>query len=187
MILLCKRCFAFVVWCEHQHNMVINVGVLWWNEFVFLYTSRVALMLCPHYSGWLSQRKIIRCSVYTYPMTLHFINRRAKASLRHRNRAATTVLVCEQKPYPVWCSWWRERYSVYCEHNLVPRSPETKGKGDLNFQRDRVRSGYDIKVNIALITVLRLLNAFQIYPGELRQRCFNFSIINCIFPLKQWS
>ena len=99
-------------------------------------------------------------------MTLHFINRRAAASLRHRNRAATTVLVCEKKSYPVRFSWWRERYSIYCEHNLVPRSTEAKGKGDLNFQRDRVRSGYDIKVNIALITVLRLLNAFHIYPGE---------------------
>ena len=49
----------------------------------------------------LSPHKTIRCSVHTYPMTLHFINRRAAALLRHRNRAATTVLVCEQKPYPV--------------------------------------------------------------------------------------
>ena len=49
----------------------------------------------------LSPHKTIPCSVHTYPMALHFINRRAAASLRHRNRAATTVLVCEQKPYPV--------------------------------------------------------------------------------------
>ena len=88
---------------------------------------------------YLSPHKTIHCSVYTYPMTLHFINRRAAASLRHRNRSAATVLVCEQKPYPVRFSWWRERYSVYCEHNLVPRSTEAKEKGDLNFQRDRVR------------------------------------------------
>ena len=86
-------------------------------------------------SECLSPHKTIPCSVHTYPMTLHFMNRRAAASLRHRNRAATTVLVCEQKPYPVRLSWWRERYSVYCEHNLVPRSPDAKGKGDLTFQR----------------------------------------------------
>ena len=34
-------------------------------------------------------------------MNLHFRDRRGAASLRHRNRAATTVLMCEQKPYPV--------------------------------------------------------------------------------------
>ena len=32
---------------------------------------------------------------------LFFRDRRRAASLRHRNRAATTVLVCEQKQYPV--------------------------------------------------------------------------------------
>ena len=154
------------------------------NLFFFI---PLVLLLCFSHTiaEYLSPHKTIHCSVYTYPMTLHFINRRAAASLRHRNRAATTVLVCEQKPYPVRFSWWRERYSVYREHNLVPRSTETKGKGDLNFQRDRVRSGYDIKVNITLITVLRLLNVFHIYLGELLQRCLSVIIINCIFPLKQ--
>ena len=32
------------------------------------------------------------------------------ASLRHKNRATTTVLVCEQKPCPVWFSWRRKNY-----------------------------------------------------------------------------
>ena len=32
---------------------------------------------------------------------LHFGDRRWAASLRYKNRAATTVLVCEEKPYPV--------------------------------------------------------------------------------------
>ena len=31
-------------------------------------------------------------------VTLHFRERRGAASLRRRNRAATTVLMCEQKP-----------------------------------------------------------------------------------------
>ena len=34
-------------------------------------------------------------------MTLHFQDRRGAASLYHRNRAKTPVLVCEQKPFPV--------------------------------------------------------------------------------------
>ena len=34
-------------------------------------------------------------------VTLHLRDRRGATSLRHRNRAATTVLVCEQKPHPV--------------------------------------------------------------------------------------
>ena len=32
---------------------------------------------------------------------LHFRDRRWAASLRYKNRAATTVLVCEEMPYPV--------------------------------------------------------------------------------------
>ena len=104
------------------------------NLFFFI---PLVLLLCFFHTiaEYLSPHKTIHCSGYTYPMTLHFINRRAPASLCHRNRAATTVLVYEKKPYPERFSWWRERYSVYCEHNLVPRSPEAKGKGDLTFQR----------------------------------------------------
>ena len=47
-------------------------------------------------------------------VTLHFRDRRGAASLRHKNRAATTVLVGKQKPCPVWFSWRRNfiRYSV---------------------------------------------------------------------------
>ena len=35
-------------------------------------------------------------------VTLHFRDRRGVASLRYSNRAEITVLMCEQKPYPVW-------------------------------------------------------------------------------------
>ena len=103
---------------------------------LFFFIPLLLLLFFAHtIAECLSPHETIRCSVYTYPMTLHFINRRAAVSLRHRNRAATTVLVCEKKPYPVRFSWWRERYSVYREHNLVPRSTEAKEKGDLTFQR----------------------------------------------------
>ena len=37
-----------------------------------------------------------------YPIvTLRFRDRRAAASPRYRNRAKISVLMCEQKPYPV--------------------------------------------------------------------------------------
>ena len=38
---------------------------------------------------------------------LQFWGWRSLASLLHRSRAATTVLVCEQKPYLIWFSWHR--------------------------------------------------------------------------------
>jgi len=51
-------------------------------------------------------------------VTLHFRDQRGTASIRHRNRAATTVLMCEQKPHPVWFSWRCKTYPVKCEHNI---------------------------------------------------------------------
>ena len=38
-------------------------------------------------------------------MTLHLRGRRAAASLRYRNRAEITVIVCVQKPHQVWFSY----------------------------------------------------------------------------------
>ena len=60
-----------------------------------------AVRLCLHYTvmAFPGASKTIRYSVNTYPnVTLLFRDLRAAASLRHRNRA-TTVLMCEQKPY----------------------------------------------------------------------------------------
>ena len=50
-------------------------------------------------------------------MTLHFRSTFlcGAASFRYRNRAATIVLVCEQKPYSAWFSWWRKIYPVYIQ------------------------------------------------------------------------
>ena len=45
------------------------------------------------------------CSHSIRYMTLHFRGRRAAASLRYRNRAKITVIVCEQKPHQVWFSY----------------------------------------------------------------------------------
>ena len=48
--------------------------------------------------------------------TLHFRDQRGTASLRYRNRAKITVLMCEQKPYSAWFSCMRKSYPVECEH-----------------------------------------------------------------------
>ena len=44
---------------------------------------------------------------------IHFQDRRGAASLRYRNRAKITVLMCEQKPYSVWFSGRRKSYLVW--------------------------------------------------------------------------
>ena len=42
-------------------------------------------------------------------MIRHLRVRRGTASLRYRNRAKIIVLMCEEKPYPVWFSCRRKR------------------------------------------------------------------------------
>ena len=59
-----------------------------------------------------------RYGVHSYPK--YNSTRRSDASLRHRNRAATTVLVCEQKPYSLWFSWRQKSYPVKCVHRTYP-------------------------------------------------------------------
>ena len=51
-------------------------------------------------------------------VTLHFRDRRSTASHRYRNRAEITLLMCEQKPYPVWLSRLRKSCPVLCEKGL---------------------------------------------------------------------
>ena len=53
--------------------------------------------LCSYYTGWffVPTRKAIRC------VTHHFRDQREAASLHYRSYAVITILVCEQKPYPV--------------------------------------------------------------------------------------
>ena len=45
-------------------------------------------------------------------VTLLFRDRRGAASLRYKKRAKITVVMCEQKPYPVWFSCMRKSYFV---------------------------------------------------------------------------
>ena len=50
--------------------------------------------------------------------TLHFRELRGAASLCYRNRAKITVLMCEQKPYPVWFWCRRTSYPAHCKYSL---------------------------------------------------------------------
>ena len=68
------------------------------------------LMLCSHYSGkiYVLTQNVMRYSMNTYPICLHFGDRCVAASFR----AEITVLMCEQKPYPVWFSRRRKSYPI---------------------------------------------------------------------------
>ena len=45
-------------------------------------------------------------------------DRRGAASLRYRNHAQITAVMCEGKPYPVWFSCRRKSYPLLCKHGL---------------------------------------------------------------------
>ena len=81
------------------------------------------------YLVWFSWRHEKVFSIVWTPIrcaALHFRDRRGVASLRHRNRATTTVLVCEQKPCAstVWFSWRRKNYLV--SDSFWAATPRTK-------------------------------------------------------------
>ena len=61
-------------------------------------------------------------------VTFHFRDRCVAASLRYRNRAEITVLMSEQKPYPVWFPCRRKSSPVECEHSLRMRSKICKSQ-----------------------------------------------------------
>ena len=70
------------------------------------------------------------------------------ASFRYRNRAATIVVVCEQKPYSAWFSRWRKNYPVY-----IVWTPIRSGDVTLHF-KDRRRAASLRHRNQATTTVL---------------------------------
>ena len=65
-----------------------------WQDFDIIFTFHKAMLtlFIPN-----RVQGIVRTPIRF--VTVHFGDRRGTASLHHRNRAATTVLVCEQKPY----------------------------------------------------------------------------------------
>ena len=68
----------------------ISVGSIPHSYLFTSATGRIGVHTVSKYG-----KKPIQC------VTLHFRDRRGAASVRHRNRAALTVLVCEQKPFMV--------------------------------------------------------------------------------------
>ena len=92
-----KRLFHFQnAWSGHG-----PAGQFWLMES--------AVKLCLHYTVMAFSCRHGKLSVILWTsiryLTLHFRDRCGAASPRHRNRATTTVLMCEQKPHPVWFSW----------------------------------------------------------------------------------
>ena len=85
-------------------------------DWRFLQSNLFNLRLCLHYNGqlFLAPRKAVRYSVNTpiRYVTLHCRDRRGVASFRHRNLAATTVFMYEQKLNPRWFSWRRKSYPI---------------------------------------------------------------------------
>ena len=77
----------------------------WWLKFFRHFRTRwTTLCQCCPSQGELTNYLylVLWCGTDSIRyVTLHFRDRRYTASLRYRNRAEITVLVCEQKPYPV--------------------------------------------------------------------------------------
>ena len=93
------------VWCtKFQSSGIFTSVSVGSSPRSYLFTSaKVRMVFTPKYDT-----KPVR-----YVTLLR--DRRGAVSLRHRNRAEITVLVCEQKTYPVWLSWRRKSNPVWCE------------------------------------------------------------------------
>ena len=85
-------------------------------------TNRGRNLGCDHTrpDSFLCRHETFSCIVWTpiWYVTLHF-KRSARCSFaRYRNRAEISVLIYEQKPYPLWFLCRRKSYPVLCKHSL---------------------------------------------------------------------
>ena len=103
------------VWCAQFQSLLLNICFLSEGFRPRSYILNYFLngpSGCSHFTSvWLKTYLI-------FDAPLSRSARRGAAFLRHRNRAATTALVCEQRPYRIWFSWRRQSYPVKCEHSL---------------------------------------------------------------------
>ena len=77
--------------------------------------SRILSRLFTSATGRIGVHTAPKCDIKPIRyVTLRLRDRLGAASLRHRSLTATTVLLCEQKPYPVWFSWRRKLCPVQC-------------------------------------------------------------------------
>ena len=102
------------------------------------------------------------------------------ASLRYRNRAEIFVLICEQKPYPLWFSIRRKTYPVKGENSLnltLPTImlPNTSSSSDDITTRPWVReitsSSNDIKKNADPFIYLFQESSRVFFIGDVSVKC----------------
>ena len=103
------------------------------------------------------------------------------ASLCYRNRDKIIVLMCEQKPYPLWFSIWRKTYLVKCENSLnltLPTImlPNTSSSSDDITTRPWVReiitgSSNDIKKNADPFIYLFQESSRVFFIGDVSVKC----------------
>ena len=84
--------------------MVVLLGVV----------SKIKAMFTVYRIAFRADTKTLRYSVHTYPICdrLHFRDQRSAASLHNRKRAQIAVVICEQRPSPVWFLCGRKSYAV---------------------------------------------------------------------------
>ena len=91
---------------NNGNTLILPIIIVQGTVLVSLHWLACFLWLCSHYLITFSaDTKVWTPIPY---VTRHFRNQRGAASLRHRNRAEITVLMCEQKHYPVWFSCRRK-------------------------------------------------------------------------------
>ena len=101
------------VWCTQVLSSLLNNYFRLFSSqaLSFLFYFRNGSNRCSYYTKvWLKP-----CPICDTPLS-----RLAQRSfvVRHRNRAATIVFVCEQKPYSARVSWRRKSYLVLYEHSI---------------------------------------------------------------------
>ena len=86
---------------------------VWWS-----YQAQcLRLRLCSQYTVQLFVRTRKLSGIVCTPIRLHFRDRPGAAPLQ-KTRAEITVLMCEQKPSPVWFLCRRKNYPAQCENRL---------------------------------------------------------------------
>lgn len=121
--------YLFIVWvCFDEHTLHDHVM---WNLDKFFSSSLTKKNICQskffllgyiHTIGdsFSCRHEKLSAMVRTFIwyVPLHFGDRGGAASLRNRNCTEIAVLMCEQRPRPVWFSRRRKSYTVECEDSL---------------------------------------------------------------------
>ena len=96
-------------------------------------------------------------------VTLHF----------HRNRASTTVLVCEERHYPVWFSWRCQSYPASCKDRKLTTKVRGRGPLVLLILHSHCTS-WGILCIAFRTTLIRQLHTFSCSSNSSISRSFEF-------------